>query len=64
MYGTAFMPRHAVVPGTMIKHKGKYWRSSANLEKGLYTLTSSEVTRINSDTIEVILNQRGLPLIN
>ncbi|WP_226060732.1 hypothetical protein [Erwinia pyrifoliae] len=38
MYGTAFMPRHAVVPGTMIKHKGKYWRSSANLEKGLYAL--------------------------
>ncbi|KAA5984857.1 cell division protein FtsZ [Pantoea sp. M_4] len=61
MYGTAFMPRHAVVPGMMIKHRGKYWRAS---KKGLYALTPSEVTRINSDVIEVMLNQRGLPLIN
>lgn len=64
MYGTAFMPRHAVVPGTMIKHNGKYWRASANLEKGLYALSPSEVIRISSNIIEVMLNQRGLPLIN
>lgn len=64
MYGTALMPRHAVVPGTMIKHKGKYWRASANMPKGLYAMTPSEVTRINSNIIEVMLNQRGLPLVN
>jgi len=64
MYGTALMPRHAVVPGMMIKYKGKYWRASANIAKGLYAMTPSEVTKITSNVIEVMLNKRGLPLIN
>lgn len=64
MYGTALMPRRDVLPGTLIKHNGKAWQASANVDKGLYAKTLFECIRITSENIEVVLNKRGQPQIN
>lgn len=64
MYGTALMPRRDVLPGTLIRHNGKSWQASANVDKGLYARTLVESIRITSEEIEVVLNSRGQPQIN
>lgn len=64
MYGTALMPRRDVLPGTLIRHNGKSWLASANVDKGLYARTLLENIRITSEKIEVVLNSRGQPQIN
>lgn len=64
MYGTALLPRRDVLPGTMIRHNGKSWQASANVDKGLYARTLVENIRITSEKVEVILNSRGQPQIN
>lgn len=64
MYGTALLPRRDVLPGTMIRHNGKSWQASANVDKGLYARTLVESIRITSEEVEVVLNSRGQPQIN
>ncbi len=60
-YGTTFIPRQNVKPGTLVKHAGKTWRASANVDKGLYLDSLSVKTRINDESVEVLLNHKGEP---
>ncbi|ERM13421.1 cell division protein FtsZ [Pantoea ananatis BRT175] len=64
MYGTALLPRRDVLPGTLIRHNGKSWLASANVEKGLYAISGIEKIRITSESVEIVLNNRGQPQVN
>lgn len=63
-YGTASVPRGEVLPGTLLQHHGRAYRASANVEKGLYAFNIFEKTIIKSDSVVVLLNDRGEPLIH
>ena len=63
-YGTASVPRSEVLPGTMLQHHGKTYRASANVEKGLYAFNIFEKTIIKSDSVVVLLNERGEPMVH
>lgn len=62
-YGTISKPRIDVLPGTILQHHGKIYRASANVEKGLYAFNLFEKTIIKSDSVIVLLNSCGKPLI-
>lgn len=63
-YGTELRPRGEIQPGTLVKYKGRTYRASANVDKGLYLYTLSEKLRTTSNEIEVYLNQYGKPAIH
>lgn len=63
-YGTASVPRSEVLPGTMLQHHGKTYRASENVEKGLYAFNIFEKTIIKSDSVVVLLNERGEPMVH
>ncbi|WP_320728255.1 hypothetical protein [Enterobacter ludwigii] len=62
-YGTDFIPRKSVKPGTAIKYKGRDYKASANVSKGLYAFSLFEKTLIKNEFIEVYLNHQGTPLM-
>lgn len=61
-YGTRMEPRKVVEPGTYVKHDGRIYTASANVEKGLYIYTVMVKTIIKSDEVEIFLNGEGNPL--
>lgn len=63
-YGTEERQRNKVIPGTMIKHHGRIYRASANVEKGLYVHSVMEQTIIKTEYVEILLNGHGEALIN
>ena len=58
---TMLVARQKVLPGTLVRHKEKTWRASANVAKGLYITSFSEQTRITDAEVEVFLNAKGEP---
>ncbi|MBF4173310.1 cell division protein FtsZ, partial [Enterobacter kobei] len=42
----------------------KTYRASANVEKGLYAFNIFEKTIIKSDSVVVLLNERGEPMVH
>ncbi|QKN82222.1 cell division protein FtsZ [Scandinavium goeteborgense] len=63
-YGTDLKPRGEILPGTLVKHNGRTYRASANVTRGLYISSLIERALICSETVEVLLNGNGQPLIN
>lgn len=63
-YGTTTLPRTSVLPGMLVRHQGRTYRASANVDKGLYLLTLSECLRTTNEEIEVYLNHHGKPAIH
>lgn len=63
-YGTDLKPRREILPGTLVKHNGRTYRASANVTHGLYIFSLIERALIRTETVEVLLNGNGQPLIN
>ncbi|EIY5055141.1 cell division protein FtsZ [Klebsiella variicola] len=59
--GTTIIKRKHVKPGMLVKHAGKTWRASANVDRGLYLDSLAVKTRINDESVEVFLNYKGEP---
>lgn len=53
---TRYMFRDQVRPGMLIRHDGRTWRASANVEKGLYLDRLTTKTRINAEFVEVYVD--------
>ncbi|ENZ7758336.1 cell division protein FtsZ [Klebsiella aerogenes] len=63
-YGLKDIPRHEVMPGTVVKYRDRIYRASANVKTGLYIHSLIEKTVIKNDLITILLNGKGEPLIN
>lgn len=59
---TTFIFRKNVKPGTLVKHEGKTWRASANMERGLYLDSPAVKTRIAAEIVEVFTDNKGQPI--
>lgn len=53
---TRILFRNEVRPGMLIRHDGRTWRASANVEKGLYLDRLTTKTRINAEFVEVFVD--------
>jgi len=59
---TTFIFRNNVTPGMLVKHNGKTWRASANVERGLYLDSLTQKTRITAEVVEVVIDGKGRPM--
>lgn len=55
MRATTIIPRNEIKPGMLVEYRGKLWRASANVKKGLYLYRPYERIRCSDNHAEVYI---------